>query len=247
MSLLINSYQRSFIANGKDNFKLKNPLTDGRQLQLKSFVIVVDAPNINPLNSQLFIDDGLQSFPVVIAEGKYTYLELRTAIENALNATGAAVFTVTFLNSKYTVTSSVGISFGKLTENKSVWDMMGLKLNVTDTVHLGGAPNINFTNYVHINSFELTRFKKVLDTGSTNNSNVLCSIRAVSEDLLHDVNNLNSPTSVQSQILSREFDNYKYVKINPSQTLYNVDIYITDDDGNDIGQYVNYSLEFIIE
>lgn len=247
MSLLFNSYQKSFVNNGKDNFQLKNPITDGRQVQLKSFILTVDIPNVNPLNSQIFIDNGSQSFPVVIVENRYSYLELRTAIEDALNLTGAGVFSVVFINGKYTITSNVNISFGKITDNKSVWDMIGLNLGSFSLVHNGGVPNINFTNYIHICSFELTRFKKVLDTGSTNNSNILCSVRAVNESILHDVNDLNSPTSVNGQILSREFDNYKYIKVNPKHTLYNIDIYITDDDGNDISDYVNYSLEFIVE
>jgi len=247
MTFLLNSTQKNYTTNDKDYYKLKNSLKDGQELKVKSYVLAVDIPNINEYNKDVIVDDGSVSYPVVLTEGLYNHLDLRTEVENALNATGSAIYTVVFSNGKYTINSNVPITYKKLTENKSIWEMINIKQNTPVTVNAGGPPNINPTNYINIGSFELTRFKRINDTGSSNNGSLLCSIRAFNSDELFNAQNLNGPDTVNSRLLSDEFYNYKSIIINPRQTITQVDIMITDDDGNSILKYVTYSLEMLIE
>lgn len=246
MSLIINSSNKSYRTNGKDYYVLRNPLTDGNNLKVKSYVISYDIDNINSINSSIIIDDGSQSFPVVITAGKYTYDQLATSLQASLNATTAGTFTVTFVDGKYNIVSSVPVSYKNITDDKSIWDMINITKDVLLSVNQGQVPNINYTNYLHINSFELTRFKQVLDTGNSNNSNILCSVRAVESGLIDD-KEVDAPSSIKGRVISDAPHNYKTIKINPRQTITQVDIQLTDDFGNDISEYVQYSLEILVD
>lgn len=247
MSLLIQSNRKSYVRNDKDVFNIQNSITDGNMLVMKSYVITCDIPNINKYNNKLFVDDGSQSFPVSLASGRYSFVELAVAVESALNLTGSAIYTVTWLNGVYTVNSSIPISYGNLNPlGKSVWEMMGIKLNVFSSISGGGAVNIHATDYLNVSSFELSRFKNYNDVGTSNSSNVLGSVRYNDGDVILDPTSLTAPETVRPKILSGEFNNFKNIKLSAKQTLSNLDISVTDDFGNSYNEFVSYSLEFLI-
>jgi hypothetical protein len=247
MSLLIQSNKKSSTTNRADVFNLSRPITDGVNLALKSYVLTCNIDNVNPNNNNLFIDTGTQSFPVSVPIGKYSFVQLGAQIQTSLNNTTAATFNVVYSGGTYTITSSIPVKYQNLSpNNKSIWQMMGIRENEFGTTNGGGVVNIHATDYLNISSFELTRYKQILDVGTGNSANVLASVRYVSDDVLNDPTSTTGPETIQPKILSGELYNWKNIKINGRQTVQNIDIVITDDDGNIINQAVSYSLEFLI-
>lgn len=242
-SITIQSQKKRSKDGTRSNFRLTNPIRDGQMFALKHCHIYSRVPNVNQNSaSNIFIDDGSQSFPVVInAYGVNDFEQFRVLIEDALNATTAAVFTVSLLDGEYEVTSSIPISYGKLTDNKSVFDMLGLELNVF-ALSQKGVANIAATENYNIVSRDMCFHKRLRDSGTSSISQIVCTVPSIQNAQPIDSGVVGAPDYVKNRIIYYEPYNSQGILIDPRQTLQEVDIDIVDDDGNSISEFCEYTI-----
>lgn len=186
-SLYINSNDRNAVTYDYNEASYQLPSIQYLSMvALSSYDFVYGLNNINVNNHIGYFETSTQSFAVSIATGNYDYTTLAAAILVALNALGLGVFTLTYTNDIYTLTSPVPIRFiNNPISNYRTWvDMLALKKNTItlQTVFVGGVPNLAYTDLIYIISDELHRRQTVRDTSTNNQVNSVLGVVYVNRD-----------------------------------------------------------------
>jgi hypothetical protein len=180
-SLYVSSFDRNQQLYDYNNATYQIPnLQSLSSMALYSFDFVYGINNINVNNRTSYFVTSTQSFNPTLATGDYDYTSLATQVLAVLNGLGLGVFTLTFTNDIYTLTSPVPISFITNITGRRDWvDMLGLVRNTPlQTVFVGGVANIAYTDAIFITCDELHRKQTVRDQ-STSTAGQISSVLGV--------------------------------------------------------------------
>lgn len=219
--------------NRNVKFYLPVPDYEGDAIGLSGYNIFYGIDNINNNNNISVFETAVQSYPVTIPNGNYTYENLRSEIQTQLNTLGLGAFTVVLFNNRYRITSPVPIKFvtNPVSGYKYDWaSMISLpKDNNLSLVVNGSTTDLLYTNKLLIVSGKLHSSKTTGDylTGPNNIGNILGIVY------------LNSQTESQSAIL--DYANIKWVFKRTSQNIFETDIQILDGQGLNIPRETDLS------
>lgn len=184
-ALYISSFDRAdYYDYNNATYQLAN-IQNLSAFALTSFDFVYGINNINVNNNKGYFETSTQSFNPTLVTGNYDYATLLAQVLVQMNATGLGVFTLTFINDIYTLTSPVPIRFLTNPDNgRRDWvDMLGFKKNTPlQTVFVGGVPNLAYTDAIYILCDELHRRQTVRDITTSGRSSSILSVVYVNKD-----------------------------------------------------------------
>ena len=250
--LIIDSQQSIKNYQQKSNLIFNNrfSLVKASKIALSSIDIVTDLDTISRLNSTAYIETSTQSFAVTVAVGKYNYIELAVAITVALTNTGLGAFGAAYTGSSYYISAPVGIKFINGPDSHSDWaDMIGMDKQgqLTTTLSSVGVVDISYTRAIYVCSDVLHSYKKMLDS-TTNNVNNILGIVYINKDAnLGNDKDTSAPETNNAHHSTPDIHNLKWIDLQESQDLQQIDIKLYDDSGFLLeGSKFSYVLSILI-
>lgn len=220
-----------------------------KKIALCSFDFTYDIDNINNLNNTSYIETTTQSYPVIIANGKYNYTQLATAIDTALTNTGLGSFTVTYVGTSYVIIGPVQFRFIYGPATRSDWaDMIGMdkkgSYGLTQTSI--SVVDITYTRAIYICSDILHAYKDKIDSLTNNRNNILEIVYVNKDYNLGNDKDVDAPLSNNAHHITERINNLKWVNMQSGRDMQNIDIKLYDDDGDLLsGSKFDYVLQII--
>ena len=218
---------------------------------LSSFDFVYGFTNINTKTQRGYFETATQSYEVILDIGFYDYSQLQTEITAKLNALGLGVFTVTFTDNIYSLSSPVPIKFinNVLPVGRDWIDMANFqKETVLKTSHIGGTANLAYTDAIYIICDELHKRQNIYDTTSNNNiSNVLGVVyvnknkEMLSDKVIEDI--------MRPKHITDRLDPLKWINKDPLNSFSVMTIRLVDERGFDLPKRTDGcgSIKYILE
>ena len=253
--IYLDSQNKTNGSNSNADFKLSLDLQKINSIALSSYEITYNVKNINSVNaSSVFFETSSQSFPVDVVEGWYSFVDLATALQTALNvaAVVGTPFTVTYnaVTHKYTITNATfDFSLKNLNPGRTWLQMIDIEpdLPLSGSVTGGDNLNLNFTNKIYIVSDRLHQHKQVGDVSSESRINNILGVVYVTQNQPQQLDkaDVNAPKSIFPKIISERIHNLKRIPQDRNRSIGDVDIKLLDDRGDIIPDDIEFSFEFI--
>ena len=250
--IIINSYQanRSYTTKADLVFNNRFSLQGASKVALCSFDFCCDLDTITRLNNTAYIETSTQSFPVTVANGKYNYVELASAIEAGLVASGApALFSVSYTGTLFNINSSIPIRFIYGPDSHSDWaDMIGMDKRGTYLLLNSsvGVVDISYTRAIYICSDILHEDKNKADVMTNGRNNILEIVYVNPNANLGNDKDIDAPTTNNAHHITERISELKWINLMKLKDYNNIDIKLYDDDGFLLeGSKFNYTLQLL--
>ena len=225
---------RTYAKKADMEFNNRFTLQGIKKIALCSYDFVYDLDNINDLNNTAYIETTSQSYPIKIANGKYNYTQLATAIDNGLTTTGLGSFTVTYSGTSFEIVGPVLFRFIYGPAIHTDWaDMIGMgkRVSYALTQISVGVVDISYTKAIYICSNALHSYKDKADSLTNNRNNILEIVYVNKDAYLGDDKDANAPITNQAHHITDRIAELKWVNLMSNRDFNQIDIRLYDDDG----------------